>query len=326
MLSPWILRDYTAHWDRVLETMLRLKLNLLDVGEFSDDSLRKLRVPRDRGLAVTTTHLAPFGASLRDWADYWKKQGRSTPPPLRLADMPLLEQFWEHHIKLAQKEKVEMIWMIGLRGDGDKGFYKTFVDAPPDDVSRAKVIEDVLHKQVALLQRVTGQPQPLMRTLIYDEASDYMAAGLLHPPELPNLIWNFSAARHDHFPAPDLRRYRAPVERPLGYYFNIQFTNTGSHLADGEGPWKMEQNHRMLLESGPADGRVARVYPDDGHIAAKNEREWGPASWAWLRGVLPVGLATGADVGLSNLSLIYVSLSFYVMCKSRRVCLQPTLR
>ena len=40
----------------------------------------------------------------------------------------------------------------------------------------------------------------------------------------------------------------------------------------------------------PADGRVARVYPDDGHIAAKNEREWGPASWAWLRGVLTKGM------------------------------------
>lgn len=251
LLSPWIQRDYAAHWDRVLETMLRLKLNLLDVGEFSDDSLRKLRVPRDRGLAVTTTHLAPFGASLRDWPEFWQKQGRSSTPPLRLADMSLLDQFWEHHIQLTVKEKVEMIWMIGLRGDGDKGFYKTFADAPPEDAARAKVIQDVLHRQVALLQRVTGQQEPLMRTVIYDEASDYMAAGLLHPPELPNLIWNFSAARHDHFPAPDLRRYRAPATRPLGYYFNVQFTNTGSHLADGEGPWKMEQNHRMLLESGP---------------------------------------------------------------------------
>jgi hypothetical protein len=28
---------------------------------------------------------------------------------------------------------------------------------------------------------------------------------------------------------------------------------------------------------------VARVYADDGHIAAKNEREWGPAAWKWLR-------------------------------------------
>ena len=42
-------------------------------------------------------------------------------------------------------------------------------------------------------------------------------------------------------------------------------------------------NLYMLLESGPPTGRVARVYPDDGHIAAKNEREWGPAAWKWLR-------------------------------------------
>jgi len=25
------------------------------------------------------------------------------------------------------------------------------------------------------------------------------------------------------------------------------------------------------------------VYSDDGHIAAKNEREWAPAAWKWLR-------------------------------------------
>ena len=33
----------------------------------------------------------------------------------------------------------------------------------------------------------------------------------------------------------------------------------------------------------PPTGRVARVYADDGHIAAKNEREWAPAAWHWLR-------------------------------------------
>jgi esterase FrsA len=42
-------------------------------------------------------------------------------------------------------------------------------------------------------------------------------------------------------------------------------------------------NLYLLLESGPPTGRVARVYPDDGHIAAKNEREWAPAAWRWLR-------------------------------------------
>jgi pimeloyl-ACP methyl ester carboxylesterase len=42
-------------------------------------------------------------------------------------------------------------------------------------------------------------------------------------------------------------------------------------------------NLYLLLESGPPTGRVARVYPDDGHIAARNEREWAPAGWQWLR-------------------------------------------
>ena len=55
-------------------------------------------------------------------------------------------------------------------------------------------------------------------------------------------------------------------------------------------------NLYMLLESGPADGRVARVYPDDGHIAARSERFWGPAAWAWLRGVLTKGTKTKATV------------------------------
>jgi len=41
-------------------------------------------------------------------------------------------------------------------------------------------------------------------------------------------------------------------------------------------------NLYLLLESGPPTGRVARVYSDDGHIAARNEREWGPAAWRWL--------------------------------------------
>jgi pimeloyl-ACP methyl ester carboxylesterase len=45
-------------------------------------------------------------------------------------------------------------------------------------------------------------------------------------------------------------------------------------------------NLYLALESGPPTGRVARVYADDGHIAARNEREWGPAAWKWLRETL----------------------------------------
>jgi pimeloyl-ACP methyl ester carboxylesterase len=50
----------------------------------------------------------------------------------------------------------------------------------------------------------------------------------------------------------------------------------------------------LALESGPPTGRVARVYPDDGHIAARSEKEWGPATWVWMREQLSATGDTGA--------------------------------
>jgi solute carrier family 35 protein C2 len=32
--------------------------------------------------------------------------------------------------------------------------------------------------------------------------------------------------------------------------------------------------------------------------------------------VIPNGCTTGLDIGLSNLSLVYITMSFYTMCKS----------
>lgn len=71
---------------------------------------------------------------------------------------------------------VDLDW---VETEGDKAFYKTFADAPTNNPDRAKVIQEVLHRQVASLERVTGQQEPLMRTVIYDETSEYMAVGLL---------------------------------------------------------------------------------------------------------------------------------------------------
>ncbi len=250
LLSPWIQKDYAARWNLLVETMLRLKLNTIDIGEVSEKGTRKIEIPRDRGLVVTTTHMAPFGASLRNWDAFWAARGTSSPPRLALANVAALEQFWEAHIRLMLRQKVETVWMIGFRGDGDRGFHRTFPDAPADAAGRARVVEDMMRRQVALLRRVAGDPLPPMRTVLYDEVSDHFAAGLLRPPDEPALIWNFVNARRDHFPATDLRSYRAPPDRRIGYYFNAQFTETGSHLADGEGPWKMERNFRRVRQSG----------------------------------------------------------------------------
>ena len=41
-------------------------------------------------------------------------------------------------------------------------------------------------------------------------------------------------------------------------------------------------NIYFMLETGPATGKEARVYPDDGHCAFKHFNHWAPATFRWL--------------------------------------------
>ena len=49
-------------------------------------------------------------------------------------------------------------------------------------------------------------------------------------------------------------RYKEHPNTPVGYYLNLQFNSTGSHLAAGEGPWKVERNLQLVSsQAGPGN-------------------------------------------------------------------------
>jgi hypothetical protein len=252
LLTPWRQRSQEKY-EAFLETMLRLKMNTLE-GEMMDRSSfdrlyeagREFRLARDRGFAVTGHHMRIFGSDYAYWDAYWQKVRHQQPPALTIANVDALEDFWRYHIETGLREKFQMIWLVGFRGLTDIPFWQTFPDAPPGDAARARVIEDMMRREVALLKAATGNPAPTMRVTLYNENSYFFAQGLLHPPADPSLIWTFVAARRDHFPAADIRSFHNTANRPIGYYFNYQFTSSGAHLAQAEGPWKMEKNYRMV--------------------------------------------------------------------------------
>jgi len=58
---------------------------------------------------------------------------------------------------------------------------------------------------------------------------------------------------------------------------------------------------------------IARTLLSTGLVKRKGEE----LNWEkYLRSVVPNGIATGLDIGFSNYSLVFITLSFYVMCKS----------
>lgn len=255
-LTPWRARS-PANDHAVYETALRLKYNTYEVGSVANLSANAPRfaTSRDaagahaRGFVITHHHVAPLGSTLGNWNAFWRREGREVPP-LSVRNIGNLKSFWRYHVETAQRAGFEVVWTLVFRGSRDIPFWETFQDAPVETADRARVINEMLQAQAALVKEVTGDPAPNMRTTFYNEGTTLLAAGLLHPPAEPTLMWNFVAARRDHFPPEDLRRLKAPPDRLIAYYLNFQFTSTGSHLAPAEGPWKMAANYRIVDGTG----------------------------------------------------------------------------
>ncbi|OAM88558.1 glycosyl hydrolase 115 family protein [Termitidicoccus mucosus] len=257
-LSPWK-NAGRENREAMFETILRLKYNTYEVEtmvNLGESAPRHAPNPEalaahNHGLAITSHHHSPLGSRLgrrlEYWNQFWTKMGRGGDiPKLSVRHPEPLYEYWRYHVETAVRAGFECVWTITFRGGGDIPFWQTFPDAPPDMPARARTIEQMLARQAAIVKEVTGNPAPLMRTTLYNENSDLFAAGLLRPPAEPTLIWNFVAARRDHFPAADVRGFKAPPNLLVGYYLNFQFTSSGSHLVAAEGPWKMAANYRVL--------------------------------------------------------------------------------
>ncbi len=284
-LDPWQKRS-PANDHAMLETVLRLKYNTFELGSVADlrpDSPKYSLRPdaakaHARGLVITHHHTSPLGSGLSSWEGFWRHEGREVPP-LSCRNTENLKTFWRYHVETAKRAGLEVVWTIVFRGHRDIPFWETFKDAPEGDEARADMINEMLQTQVDVLKEVTGDPAPNIRTTFYNEGTTFLTNGLLRLPDEPALIWNFVAARRDHFPTEVVRNLKPVPGRQLGYYLNFQFTSTGSHLAPAEGPWKMAANYRMVeaAGTGPPAFTVVNAGNNREHLAelsANAEMMW----------------------------------------------------
>ncbi|MGP8155824.1 MAG: glycosyl hydrolase 115 family protein [Candidatus Acidiferrales bacterium] len=271
MLTSWT-NESSTNLNSVFEMLLRLKYNVVDVGNISDyggspsQGLQWAQEANTQGMAITFTHLAPFGAQLGDWSNYWNDIADQSPPTLACNSSGLisstllsqLDQFWAYYITMAQSQGFQVIETLALRNNGDEGFWTAFSNCPTTDSGRAAVINQIYPNQLALLKstwNTSESPLPLARTFMWNEIQQYMAEGYLDPPTDPDLIWGFSNDQWNHYPYTDIMNYNYTSYSPnnmVGYYENLEYYSTGSHLAQGEGPWKQEASSAVAsTQAGP---------------------------------------------------------------------------
>jgi hypothetical protein len=269
MLFPWLSAS-DDHIELFLETLLRLRFNVLDVDHISNwenhpnMGLVLARRCKARGIKVTFTHLAPFGFLLGDWDKYWSTVRHEPSPPRLLSNLTALDEFWTYAIHFVEDEHLDVIQSIEFRVDGDKPFWRSFPEAPPDEKARAQIISSMLNHQMRLLRKVSRGPVPLTRTVFYNEVGEFLDDGVLTPPTDPLLLWNYSSEQRDHYPRPEIFHPHSP-QQEFGYYLNLQFFTTGSHLTAGEGPWKVGQNLRQVT-TGVKPGHLRFVVLNVGNV------------------------------------------------------------
>lgn len=237
----------------VYETLLRLKLNTFENADLAYPGIGEgMKMCKKYGIVVTSHHMFMLNTTFANWNKYWKNVRKAKKvPELSLANIDKLKELWEYGAQTVIESEVENIWNIAFRGSGDQPFWILFPDAPKTEIERAKVINEMLQIQTDIIKKYSKQENPYIRTTFYDEMADLVTAGLVIPPANANMIWTFCSGRRDHYPYSDIQKFNPKIPVKLGYYMNLQFTSTGSHLAPAEGPWKMEFNYRYVNNKSP---------------------------------------------------------------------------
>ena len=247
---------------KLLETLLRMKMNTIEHGSCVDMKNKTLnadaRRMRDYGVVLTNHHMIFLNNDWGNWDSYWRDiRGYSTPPARSTKNFEQMKEFFAYSIDCTLNSNVECLWQIACRGINDHPFWEYIDDSPSSSSERGAFITKVVNAQYDLIKQKTGEQDPFVRMTFYNEVSDFLAQGYVQPPVASNMLWTYVAARRNHYPAADLQKHDKDVK--LGYYFNFQFTSTGSHLAPAEGPWKMEDNYRYLRSKGPVTFSVVNM-------------------------------------------------------------------
>lgn len=180
--APASLKDRTnispAVMDRVYETLLRLKANIVvpSTWSFPDDPQNK--AASARGLIVHQHHATPVGIN----AIRWPKD-----VPYNFTDHPdILRRAWRHAVDLYDRDQ-EILWTVGLRGLSDIPYADMDPSVAGNDAKMGALISRAIVEQMAIVR--ARFPDAKFVTNLWSEGAALKRAGHLRIPEDVIIAW-----------------------------------------------------------------------------------------------------------------------------------------
>jgi hypothetical protein len=162
--------------DRICETLLRLRGNLIVPGTFMFPDERNNEVCFRRGLALNFHHIQVLGLNTWRWPKDVLFSYQRNP-----ADM---ERYWQTCVD-SLKDK-EVVWTVGYRGKHDRPFWadEKGMDTPE---ARGAAISKAIARQVELVRKV--QPKAPIISNLWMEGARMYHDGHIKLPDGVTTVW-----------------------------------------------------------------------------------------------------------------------------------------
>jgi hypothetical protein len=167
-----------AAWNKVYETILRLKGNMVVPGTwiFPDDP--QVKLASERGLIVTQHHAIPLGVNVARWPKGVPYNYTTHPE--------ILEHAWKNAVATYAPGE-EILWSVGLRGLSDVSYASMDPSVRNNDKALGELISKAIADQMRIVRAV--HPDAKFVTDLWQEGARLVQEGyLVIPPEVTT-VW-----------------------------------------------------------------------------------------------------------------------------------------
>ena len=246
--------------DMILETALRHEINLIIPSSFVDvdnpDEEKLAAAVVRRGMYVTQHHVEPLGVSYFSAQNYFKKHGCEGEISF-ITNRAVMEEIWEHYVRLWAKYGDRVIWQLGLRGRADEAVWKRDKNAPMSMEGRGALITDAIATQYETVKRVLGHENFFSTATLWMEGAELYGRGYLKLPDTTIPI--FSDVGYDQMWGEDFFSTPRLDGVSYGVYYYVGYFDRGPHLSDGCDPRKMTYCYRLAHQMRSLDYSIVNV-------------------------------------------------------------------
>jgi hypothetical protein len=180
--APGEAKDHTgislAVWNRIYETILRLKGNMVVAGTWPFPNDPQDALIAERGLLLNQHHAEPLGVNFSRWPH--------DVPYNFTADPQYIENAWKNAVAAYPKGQ-DILWEIGLRGLSDQPYSELDPSVRGNEKAQGRLISKAIAEQIQIVR--ARYPKAVFITDLWMEGNNLMRSGDLVIPKDVITVW-----------------------------------------------------------------------------------------------------------------------------------------